>query len=481
MSTGKHKIKKTQVEDHNKLEKGIFFSYLALLVWMPLPLASNRSWAWSIAEIWIFLLCFGLCVLYWQGRLSASPALLKAKPVIVMLCAWLGLLLFQLLPLPPLLIEFLSPTRFENYTLVHKLEQWFALTESVSASVTFFLKSLAYVLIFVITLLLVNSKQRVKWLAWTLIYSALFQAMYGSIMTLSGVEYGFFFKKYAYVGVATGTFVNRNHLAGYLNMGLAVGIGMLIAGLNKDEILRGTRQWSRKIVQLLLSKKAQLRIYIAVMTVALVLTHSRMGNTAFFVSLTVTALLSLRFTSHAKRLMAILVVSIIVIDILILSTWFGLEKLAQRMEKSSVETETRDEVALATLNQWQDYLILGSGGGTYQHVFPKYRTSEISMFYDHAHNDVLQMASETGVVGIVLLVVVVLFSWFTAIRALALRHDPLNIGLAFAATMGILALSIHSFVDFNHQMPANAATFMVILSLAWIARFGFKHEKHRHG
>jgi hypothetical protein len=41
--------------------------------------------------------------------------------------------------------------------------------------------------------------------------------------------------------------------------------------------------------------------------------------------------------------------------------------------------------------------------------------------------------------------------------------------MAFASVMGIIALLIHSTVDFNLQIPANAATFMVILALAWIA------------
>ena len=480
MRSSRYRTKTKEGENSNKLERGLFFAFLALLVWMPLPLASNRYWAWSIAEVWVFLICIGLCLIYWRGQLSLTPVLLKTKPLMVLMGIWIGLLLLQLLPLPPFIIELLSPTRFENYTAVHSQGQWFPLTENLFASITFFLKSMSYVLVFIITLLLVNSRERVKWLAWALIYSALFQAMYGSIMTLSGLEYGFFVKKYAYIGNATGTFINRNHLAGYLNMALAMAIGLLIAGIKKDEVLRTVRQWVRKITQLLLSRKAQLRIYIAVMTVALVLTHSRMGNIAFFISLTVTALLSLWLSSHAKRLMAILVISIIVIDVLIVSTWFGLEKVAERLEKTSVETETRYEVAQATLGYWQDYLLFGSGAGTYQYVFPKYRTPDISSFYNHAHNDVLQLASETGLVGILLLVSIVLYSWFTAIRAMALRRDPLSIGLAFAATMGILALSIHSFVDFNHQIPANAATFMVILALAWIARFQFNHEERRN-
>jgi hypothetical protein len=43
--------------------------------------------------------------------------------------------------------------------------------------------------------------------------------------------------------------------------------------------------------------------------------------------------------------------------------------------------------------------------------------------------------------------------------------------MAFASIMGILALMIHSSVDFNLQIPANAMLFMVILALGWVAGY----------
>lgn len=451
--------------------KVIFYLFLMLLVWMPLPVASNRVWLLSISETWLFCLAIFLLFDYWRGKLEISEAYIKAKPFHILFFVYLMLLFFTIIPIPLSFIEFLSPTRAASIALLNNQTQLFSLTENFHESLSFFIESVFYYLVFCFTLLLMTNQQRLKILAWLIIYSALFQAMYGSVMTLSGIEYGFFLEKTAYRGVATGTFINRNHLAGYLNMGIAVGVGLLVAGLGKEEVLRTARQVYRKTAEILLSKKAQLRVYIALSTVALVLTHSRMGNTAFFISLTITALLALKLTNHARRMMLILVISIIVIDVFILSAWFGLEKVAQRLEKTSLQTEQRDEVASYTYKQWQDYFVVGSGGGTYQYLFPKYRGYEIKSYYDHAHNDVLEFASETGVIGITLLISLVLLSLYTAIKALSLRREPLMIGLAFTATMAILALSIHSFVDFNLQIPANAATFMVILALAWIARF----------
>lgn len=465
------KLKIKIIPQNWHLEKSIFFLFLALLIWMPLPVGSNRVWFLSISEIWLFILSIALIFIYWQNKLEIPEVFKKAKVIHYLFIAYLAFVFIQLIPLPAFIVDLVSPRRLESVRLIFPGVRWLSLSENLHESLSFFIESVFYYLIFVFTLLLVNSKERIKLLTWTIIYSALFQAMYGSLMTLSGVEYGFFFEKYTYRGVTTGTFINRNHLAGYLNMGLAVGIGVLIAGLGKDEVLRTARQWYRKIVQLLLSKKAQLRVYIALCTIALVLTHSRMGNTAFFVSLTIAALIALKLTQHARKTMLFLVVSIIVIDVLIVSAWFGLDKVADRLEQTSVATEQRDEVYAYTYKQWKDYFITGSGGATYQYIFPAYRGYEIKQYYDHTHNDILEFAAETGLVGISLLISIVLLSLYTAIKALSLRREPLMIGLAFTATMAILALTIHSFVDFNLQIPGNAALFMVILAISWIARF----------
>lgn len=501
-------------------EKAVFISFLLLIAWVPLPLASNRFWALSIIEVWVFLLCIVLCLAYLQGKLKISPVLIKAKPAIILLISWLVILFLQILPLPPSLIEFISPERFESYNslgpFISLNGQWLSLTENTSVSVQYIIKSISYALIFGLSLQLINTRNRVKLLALTIVYCALFQAMYASLMTLSGIEYGFFIKKETGIGVATGTFVNRNHLAGYLNMGIAVTLGLLISKLRMEGSASSYKQWYRKIVQLLLSKKATLRIYVVLMTVTLVLTHSRMGNATIIISLTLASMLSLFLTRHARKTMVILTISIIVIDISIISSWYGLEKVVSRIEQTapprieqilppqieqtseprikqslpplikqtltplieqtSHKAEVRYEVFSYTMNQINDYFYFGSGGGTYKYIFPKYREGDIKLYFDHAHNDFLEIASEAGVIGLSLLASLVLMTLFTGIKALSLRRDPLMIGMAFSSIMGVLAISIHSLVDFNLQIPANAVTFIVLLSLSWIARYKLNHH-----
>jgi hypothetical protein len=48
-------------------------------------------------------------------------------------------------------------------------------------------------------------------------------------------------------------------------------------------------------------------------------------------------------------------------------------------------------------------------------------------------------------------------------------------GISFACIMGVTSILIHSWVDFNLQIPANAALFMVLLALGWISLY---HDRH---
>ena len=93
-----------------------------------------------------------------------------------------------------------------------------------------------------------------------------------------------------------------------------------------------------------LRSRAPLRILLAIMAIALVLTRSHMGNTAFFVSLFTTGVLALLLFKERPRSVVVLIASLIVIDIVMIGSWVGIERVKQRIEQTSLAQETRDEV-----------------------------------------------------------------------------------------------------------------------------------------
>lgn len=442
------------------------FAYLAILIWSPLPLASNRPWSLNLLCLLILVLAFALTVFTLVKNTNTALLLGPHKPVIALLALVPLWSTVQALPLSYSIVETLSPAAAQ----IQQAAQLTSFTLSLEPAATqqMALFSWCLWLFFLVTLLLVDTPERTRTVFNVIVWCGVFQAVYGSFMTLSGLEYGFFVKKEAYLGRATGTFVNRNHLAGYLEMCLAVGIGLLVASLNQEN-RRGWRNKLRHTLDTLLGPKMRLRIFLALMVIALVLTRSRMGNSAFFFALPVCGIGMMVIQKKLHKGAIILFASLMLVDFLIVGQWFGFEEVAERIQSTSMETESRDEVIRDTLVMLRDYRIAGVGAGTYYSSYPQYQGADVRGFYDHAHNDYLEFAVELGLVGFTPLALAVLLSLVKSITSMANRRDQLAKGVAFATTMGIISLLIHSAVDFNLKIPANALLFIGILAFAQLS------------
>lgn len=471
-------------------DRWIFVCFLVLLVWAPIPLGSKRQWASSILEAGLFGLGVAWLALYALNLARVPRTFRRAWPALVLFGLWLLVLCVQVLPLPEAVIDALSHGWVEAG---REAQPWIrfhgpaaVISVDPEASWEFLSRSLAYAAAFGLTLVLVRSRDRLRTLAFVLIGSGVFQATLGSFFHLAGVRYELFNTVLDHSGSAMGTFVNRDHFAGYMEMTLAVGIGMMIATLRGG----GPRTWRQMLrdwVSWLVSPRVLLRLMLVVMVIALVMTRSRMGNSAFFMSMLVAGAIGLVLGRHATRSTVILLASLVVIDIFVVGAWFGVEKVMHRLEQTSLtrsdkasnkasgtgqeqSVEERVEPGLMALKALKEFPFVGSGGGTFYVVFPKYRGQEIDGYYDHAHNDYVQFATETGVVGVSLVGLLVLSTLLVALRTQYERRDPLARGVAFGVTMGIIALLIHSWVDFNLQIPANALTFVVLLAMGWVAQ-----------
>ncbi len=453
----------------------MFIGLLLLLFWLPLPLGSNRPWAWGIMELWSFSLLFIWLWQYLRANVTITPTFIAAKPILLCFGCWCLYLGIQCLPLPYEWVAIIAPPIANFYQLAYQTTpNYIPLTLDQYASFDAFLQTMSYFSLFVLVLLLVDTHKKLYLLALVMFYSAVFQAVYGSFMTLSGLEYSFFIKKQYYLEVATGTFVNRNHLAAYLEMGLAIGLGLFLSQFDGYQRKKSSwRERLKSIIDMILGRKLQFRFALLILVIALILTRSRMGNTAFVLSLVIS--LSLYAWYHhsytQKKFIGFLLLSFLLLDLLLIGNIFGIEQVAERMQQTNLLQEHRDEVNQYTLKIWLDYWWTGSGIGSFYIVFPSYQGLEITKFYDHAHNDYLEFASETGIIGISLLSIIVLSTLKTAIMALKTRHHPLFKAIAFSALMAIIAILIHSTVDFNLHIPANATTFIVCFAMAWISAY----------
>jgi len=444
------------------------YFFLALVAWLPFPLGSNRVWAWSLIEIWVFLLFACVFLARYRNNIEASLAAKAAKPVLLVLSVFIVWQVVQVIPMPIVWIQVFSPHATSVFLLAFPQTEFATLSLDAHNSAVSLLKSIAYIMFFWLTLILIDNRKKLEWLAYTILASALFQAAYGCYMVISGDEYTFFIEKTAHLGLATGTFMNRNHFAGYLEMSLAVGIGLFISTLS-NERYRSWRARMRNLLNAILGQKGLLRLALVIICAGLIMSRSRMGNAAFFSSLLLTGVLFLFTAKHATRSTSILLISLIVIDVSLVGSWVGVERVVERIELTSAETETRDEVVRDTITMVKDFPLAGVGAGNYFSSFPAYQGHDVHGYYNHTHNDYLEFMSEQGAVGMFLLAVAVLMSLIASVWAMRRRHSPLLQGMAFTSFMGVTSILIHSFVDFNLQIPANAAMFMLMMALSFIA------------
>ncbi|KEI70770.1 hypothetical protein GV64_08445 [Endozoicomonas elysicola] len=459
----------------SRFSRILFYCLLLIIAWLPLPYGSKPEWAMGILQVSIFMLSAVWLVGYGVGQLSVTTAFRKGIPVVVGLVLVAFWVWIQSLPLPAHIVQQLSPEAWAiqleaAHALSLAVPEYLYLSLDPFASQVHALLSLAYALLFALVLLLVNNPKRLRVIAWVFVIAGAFQALFGSLSTLSGAEVLLFGPKETGQGVASGTFINRNNFSGCLEMTLAVGMGLLLGQLNERRAHDWQEFW-RQTLQTLLSSKVILRTAIAIMVVGLVMGRSRMGNTAFFSSLMITGVLYVICRKKLSRGVIILFVSLFVIDTIIVSQWFGLEEVVERLERTNVEMEARSDVNPQTLGAIPDFSLTGSGAGSFYTTLPQYHDGTWRGFFDLAHNDFLQFPLEFGLPAAALLALMVLLSIWQAVQAMRLRRNLLMVGMGFSSFMGVLAIMIHSSVDFNLQIPSNAAYFICMMALAWLARY----------
>ncbi|SEA34203.1 O-Antigen ligase [Microbulbifer marinus] len=457
-----------------RLERGLFYGLLALLFWLPIPLGSHRPWAWALLEIWSFGLMGG-----WLLVNTYSPRLHSLRPYLPLLVIfgvfqlWVAL---QQMPLPMGLLQSIAPDTAAHYLAANPQAATGTLSLDLNHTHVGLLKGLSYWCLLFLLLALVNSAQRLKTLALVVVLTGTFQAFYGVLMALSGAEtsWGLGLPN---SHIATGGFVYKNHFGNFLVLCLCLGIGLLIASLSKSKAL-SIKEMLRGTLAMLLNGKAVVRLCLAMMVIGLVMSYSRMANTAFFASLSITGVLGLLLIRKKSRSLTVLLASLLVIDLFIVGSWFGVDKLRDRLENTSFAQETRDEVNQYGMTLIEQHPIAGTGGGSFYSTFPSVKGPGIQTFYDLAHNDYLQFAIEFGLPATLLLGAVVLWSLALAFSALRNRRNSLMQGMAFSAVMAIIAELMMLATDFHLQAPATALYFMLCLAVAWMARF-MKVERAR--
>lgn len=440
-----------------------------ILVGTSLAFGGVQPIEYSLAEIFIFLTV--ILFLWNQKRHGRINLNLPVWPLLFVL--WVGL---QMIPLPQSLVAAVSPAHHlaaAGMRAVNSRGDWDTLSIYPAATLGSFLKLLAYLGAFLLAVHLFDSGRRRSSLVMALISLGCFEAGYGIIQHLLSWNKIFGVTDPYDLWVAIGTYINRNHFAGVMELTFPFAFASAyysyqlwsdprhrVASLQSGG--EGDSSIGFRIIFYL--------FLVVVMVVSVVFSFSRGGILA--VSFTLIGLSLLTFLKIRRKSWGLIIVGLATLAVGF-SLWIGLGGVLQRFEYMSqskyLGTSRRSMIWSDTLQLLHANPVLGTGLGTYGEALRPFQTHLVNLHVDHAHNDYLEFASETGLVGFSLLFLPIFYLLGKMIVSFLKDHRRYRSAVLLGCIGSTLGLLIHSLTDFNLHIPANALIFAVILGIGYKA------------
>jgi O-antigen ligase len=315
-----------------------------------------------------------------------------------------------------------------------------------------------------------KDRERTRQLIASLLVLGTFEAFYGLIQYLSGWQKIFFYTKKFDLQEATGTYINRNHYAGFLEMVLPLSLALLFYQYGK---LRRTALSSGANFKQIVAGRALQRLVLCltvavVLFAALLFSRSRMGIVAASASLLL--MIALAGMSRFHGTVGTLLSSAFISLSICLAIWIGPGPIVGRFADVQQEFSAGNQTRLSI---WQDARalmrqepVIGTGLGTFPIAYTAVQTAFPGQFVNHAHNDYLEIASDIGLPMAIVLFASIFFIFARTVRAFFRTKGLFERSVALGCAGSIVAILLHSFTDFNLYIPANALLFSTILGLA---------------
>ncbi|MCL4203698.1 MAG: O-antigen ligase family protein [Pirellulaceae bacterium] len=418
----------------------------------------------------VYVACVSLAAIAFAGRLcvlrNARWRLTGAEGLLI---AGLVLVVLQLVPLPPMVVNTVSPeinrllpiwtSGQAADTTSLGFASWNRLSLTPQATQGGLVTFLAHAMLFLVVVQRIRDRADVerllRWLALASIGMAalgLAQFMFGNGRFLWIYEH----PSRDTFGVVKGTFQNQNHFAHFL----ILGFGPILWWLQQLWSARPTQSSGFRRGDSGLSQfgKPALLIGAGLVLIAVLLTFSRGGVvTACIASFVALGLMAHRGLLDRKALLRFAGLTFVLVAALAIH---GYEPLAKRMATLR-DSQSLDEISRGRKELWEahrlaipKFFATGTGAGSHREIYPTYLDESFDVEFTHGENGYLHLWLETGTVGLTLAVSAWLLACFWCLRVYYQAADKSDGSAAIAVFAGLVASAVHSLGDFVWYIPS---------------------------
>jgi O-antigen ligase len=416
------------------LDPVLLYGVFGLLLFAPLAFGAVEVWSISILELGA-----GVLFAFWAVKQIAAAELeIVGNPLFLPMLFFAVLILWQLA---------MGQTAYR--------------ADTFSSALLY----CAYGALCFLVVQCLRKTSRVKALAWVFSGYGFTVALFALMQGIAPNGKLYWLRTAQSGGWIYGPYVNHNHYAGLMEMLTPIPLVISFAG--------GVRG-PRKLLAILAA---------AVMASTIFLSGSRGGMVAFAAQMALLVTFLIKQRQSWKATFALGSFLIIALGLL---AWLGGGELADRV--AGIHSATQTELSGATrLNMDRDALkmfaqkpVLGWGLGVFGEIYPQFSNFSSNLPVGMAHNDYLQVLAEMGLLGFATALWYLLRLFRSALKKLKHWPPDTNTAVTLAAMLGVSGILVHSFVDFNLQVPANAALFyMLCVVAAMEPRFDQHRRPHR--
>ncbi len=390
----------------------VLFGICALLFFAVLCFGAVEVWSLSIVEAGL-----GLLLLAWAARqVMAGEVKIEASPLYA----------------PSFL-----------FAAVVAAQLGFGITAYRYATLVACFEYLAYGILLFLTIQNVSGERSAKVILWALTLFGFALAVFAIAQDLTWNGKIYWLRTLHNGGSPFGPYVNHDHYAGLMEMLVPIPIVLSLGSLFTG------------------GKRVLVGFAGIVMAGTIVLSQSRAGTASFLAEMALLLGIVLSRRKNGRTAAGLGAVCVLVLAFV---AWLATAAMWHHF------TELQDWMRLAMtkdgLRMFWHKPVLGWGLGTFTSVYPHFRSFYTNLFVNAAHNDYVQVLVETGVIGFAAVIWFLIEVYRAGLRNVEGWNRDWSRALGLAAVVGCTGLLVHSFFDFNLQIPANACMFYFLCAVA---------------